>query len=702
MEITNILLDNYLPYSKGVIVSRAIPAIDGLKPVQRRVLYTMYKMGLLKGNKVKSSNIIGQTMMYHPHGDMSIYESMVRMTTGHEALNMPYIESKGSFGKVYSKDIVPAAYRYTEAKLADICNEIFDEIDYDAVDFIDNFDNTLKEPVLLPVKFPSILVNTSSGIAVATSSNIPSFSLKNVCKATIGILKGDIDSDEKLAEVIGVPEFTTGGIVNISKEDLIKLIKTGKGTITITGRVEEYSNKIVITEIPYKTTVEEIVNQIEELVKNGEMKEISNVRDEIDLKGFRLVVELKRGSNSSEVLKKLYRYTSLRNRVSFQTRVIIDNRCVELGIYELLNKWIEFRIKTVERVYRYKLNRAKEQEHILKVWEVVKDSINDVANRMVNMSEEEFKRYLKDTFNLDDIQVEYILDVKVKNISKDNVDKKLKDLKKLREEIEVYRGVIDDDNNKKALIIEDLERIIKLYGKDNRTMMGEPITEEDEKVVEVIDDREVRVVITKKGYIKRYFSDREREKANIDNGDIFGEWVVKNTGYVLVFTYSGECYKVKVNDIDASRGGLKDNLISILGIQGNNIMYVDVTDDFRGYFNIVYLNGRGMKVYYDRVAGNRSKYRSLYEPCTRGNVLITKSNKFFAITKRNKGVYCDLSMMDMFRNRVVFKLGNVGDSDIICKLIPVENIANMDKIDISRYTKGYFVKMIDDLEIIEG
>ncbi|MBO5388369.1 MAG: topoisomerase IV, partial [Lachnospiraceae bacterium] len=379
MEISKLLLSNYLPYAKSTIISRAIPSIDGLKPVQRRLLYTMYKLGLLTGDRSKSQKINGATMSIHPHGDSSIYETMVLMSSGYEGMNVPYVDSKGSFGKVYSRDLKYSAPRYTEAKLAKICNEIFDGIHENAVEFIPNFDDTETEPSLLPVKFPSILVNTSSGVAVGTSSSIPSFSLKNVCLATQGILNDTIKTPGELAKVLGAPEFTTGGFLHADEASLEKLCATGKGSFTISGHVEVYSNQIIIDEIPYTTTAEDVMDAIDEHMKNNELKGVKNVRDEIGLEGLRIVIEIKSGYNSREVLQELCRVTPLRHKISFKTRVIVADRCRDLNLLEVLQTWVEFRQECIKRVYQFRLDKDTVKEHLLATWEKIKHDIPGVV-----------------------------------------------------------------------------------------------------------------------------------------------------------------------------------------------------------------------------------------------------------------------------------------------------------------------------------
>ena len=699
MELTKVLLLNYLPYAKGTIIGRAIPSIDGLKPSQRRILYTMYKMGLLKGNKTKSSNIVGQTMHLHPHGDATIYDSLVRMTTGNESLNVPYIESKGNFGKVFSKSLAYAASRYTEAKLAPICEAIFDGIDEDAVDFIDNFDSTTKEPTLLPVKFPTILVNTSSGIAVGKSSNIPSFALKNVCDATIGVIDNKVKDAKSLMAILGAPEFTTGGYIHTTDADLEKLAITGKQTFTLSGSVTTYSNRIEITEIPYETTAESIISDIEKYAKSGELKEVSNVSDEIDLSGFKIVVELKRGSNSKSVLAKICRYTNLVMQANYSTVVIIGNKCEDIGILDLLKTWVEFRLETLDRIYNYRIGKHREKEHLLETWERIKLNILDVVDTIAKREDEEAKKELMKNYKLDDEQAEYLLDMKLRTISQDNLRKKLKQLDDVRKEIKECTKVIDSRDEKCKIIKGELESIRDKYGSDKKTVMAEPIKVNlHEKEEIIIDDSKVVVVLTKSGYIKRLITEKDSDRFEVPEGDeVQKRWFIKNNSQLLVFTYSGEVYKILVDDIDASRGGVKEKVIDKVKIPDeNDIAYVDAAGDYTGHINIVYWNGRGVRIRYNKFSGNRGKYKAGYEGVGKGKIYFTKEDKFFMVTAKKKAAFCDLTNLGTMSNREAYKVARVPAGDKIIGLQSVKYVPDMSKIDTERYTKGYCVSIRND------
>lgn len=700
MDITKVLLSNYLPYAKGTIIGRAIPSIDGLKPAQRRILYTMYKMSLLKGNKAKSSKIVGQTMSLHPHGDMAIYETMIRMAVGHDALNCPYIESKGNFGKVYS-DSQFAAMRYTEAKLSNIAKELFDGIDENGVDFIPNFDNTDKEPVLLPVKFPNILVNPSSGIAVGASTNIPSFALKNVCDATIGVIEGKITDAGDLMKVLGIPEFTTGGYVHAGDEELLKLGETGCGTLTLSGTVVTYPNSIVITEIPYGTKMQKIIDEIEDGVKSGTLREISNVSDEEGFEdGLKMVVEIKRGYDSRKVLQKLCALTSLRMKVSFRTRVILNNRLEELGLLSLLHHWIDFRMTTINRVYNHKLGKISKQVHLLEAWDKIKSDMQNVAKMIADKNELGAKQELMRLYKMDELQADYILDMKIKMFTQDNLNKKLNDLNAGREEIRQINTVLNSDEAKKKLIVEELSTIRDKYGDERKTIQAPIIPENQNEKEEVkIDDTKVSLILTKSGYLKRLVTLNDISRFELPDGEeVEKKWFIKNDSYLLVFTYSGEVRKILIDEIDASKNGLKDELYKLCGLKSaDEIMYVDATEDYSGYFNLLYPNGRGTRVYYSKASGKRDKYVGLYDACERGNSWITTADKFFMVTRKRKAAYSDLTLLGAVGNRTAFKVARVTSGDSIFGIQPVENVPDIESIDTSRYTKGYTINIGEDV-----
>ena len=700
MDIKQVLIRNYLPYAKGTIVSRAIPAIDGFKPANRRILYTMHNMGLVKGDKKKSAKIVGQVMTYHPHGDATIYDTMVRMATGNESLNVPYVESKGNFGKTWSKNMAYAASRYTEAKLSPICAEVFEGLNENAVDMVPNFDNTEMEPSLLPVKFPSILVNTSNGIAVGCSSNIAPFGLTEVCNATIGMLDGSIAEDdmEAFMDVIGAPEFPTGGFIHTDRRELYKLCKTGRGTFTISGSVQIEKDRILIKQIPYKTDVESIVEEIKNHMKD-ELKDVVSVKDLSDIKGLNVQIMLKRGVRPRQVLKKINRLTKLRMPVSFSNTVIINNRCKTLGVYDLLKEWIAFRLNTVQRIYEFKREKKEKQVHLLETWEKLRDDIKGAVDIIANNSEQVAREKLMSTFGLDELQCDYILDMKIRLITTDRLADKIRELIGSREELKTYTLLATEEEQRKRLIQYELKEIIRKYGNKRKCAMVAPLEPEEEQAEpEVIDDSYVQVVITQKGCIKKIRTLKDMSAFQLDNADPqLCRISCRNTEDLLIYTYSGMCYKIKVNDIDDTRGIPKEYVFSMVEKADDSpIMYVTGSGDYTGSFNVVYPNGKGTKVYFSNVSGKRSKYKNQFEASAPGQCWFTTDDKFFIITHNKNAAYTDLSLMHI-SNRVSFKVARIGGHDSIFGVQPASRVPEFESIDTSKYNKGYCVKIKDKL-----
>lgn len=706
MELSKLLISNYLPYAKATIVSRAIPSIDGLKPVQRRLLYTMYKLGLQNGDKAKSQKINGATMSIHPHGDSSIYEAMILMSKGYDGMNLPLVDSKGNFGVKYSRDLMYAAPRYTEAKLADICRELFEGINEDAVEFIDNFDGTSKEPTLLPTKFPNILINNSAGVAVGTSSYIPTFSLKNTCLATIGVLEGTITTPAELAKVLGAPEFTTGGFLHASEAALEKLCATGKGSFVISGKVEVYNDRIVVTEIPYSTTAEDIMDAIDKNMKEKKLKGVRDVRDEIGLEGLRLVIEIKGGYNSREVLQELCRLTPLRTSISFRTRVIVENRCKTLSLIELLQYWIKFRTVCIHNIYSSRLAKDTENEHLLSAWEKIKHDIPGVVQMISKNTDAVAKNNLINTYGLDDIQAEYLMDMKIRSITTDKANSSLKKLEELRESIKYSKSILATDDAKKSIIINDLKEIIKNYGHDNNTVLAPELKEDDNKAPEIkISDEAVTVVLTKEGYLRRLTAVKDiMGKFVSKSGDPeVKRWNIKNNEYLLVFDRFGVVHKILVDSIDSSnKAQLTDRLIDLANIEKNeDVIWVDACSDYSGYFNIVFTSGRGQRVYYSKASGNRVQYKGLYDEVKPGHYWITTENKFFMITHRQKAAYCDISELGIMSNRAAFKVARVASGDAFVKLQPAKDVPNLGLISLDKYNKDYTVSIGDDILVYD-
>lgn len=695
-EVRQVLTENYLPYAMSVIMARAIPGIDGLKLGHRHVLYTMYLMGLLNGNKVKSSNIVGQTMKLHPHGDGAIYETMVRMTTGNGSLNMPYIESKGSMGRVESRDMAYAAHRYTEAKLAPICSEIFDGINEDAVDMVDNYDATMKEPTLFPVKFPSVLVNTAPGIAVGMSSVVPSYNLREVCAATIGVILGDIKNETELHAVLGAPDFSTGGTIHGTDREFINILKSGRGSIVLSGTVELSKNKIVVTEIPYSTSIEAIIEDVEKYIKSGELKEISDIRDESDLRGTRICMDIKRGNDVSGVLKKVYKYTRLRTSMGVNNNILIDNKPMSIGVLDTIRQWIKFRVKTVNRIYSYRYKRDLEKENLLSAWEKISERTKDALEIITKNNESSAKELLMAGFDMNEKQAEYLLDMKAKEFTLDRVSKKLSDLSKLREEIKEYKNIIENDSEKYKVIVNELKDIMLKYGKDRRTQVSS--TPIDDKIEKVVDDRPVYVYCTKQGYIKRMENIRNKGYGVINDevvyadDEVTGRFFTQNNDYILVFMYDGTVHKIPVINIESGKGNPKDTIANLTGDTGK-VIYVTSAEGFKGHLNILYGTGKGCNISFSRFAGKRSKYISCYDAGDSTNMWATEEDKMFLITYNKKAAYCEVVPTLTTAGRSVFKVAKVPADDKVFGMQEASNVPDFENIPVDIYSKGYFVKI---------
>lgn len=695
-EVKSVLRENYLPYAMSVITSRAIPDIDGLKPAHRHVLYTMFKMGLLKGDKTKSANIVGQTMKLHPHGDAAIYETMVRMTTGNGSLNVPYVESKGSMGRVESRDMAYAAPRYTEAKLAPICEEMFSGIDENAVDLVDNYDATEKEPVRLPVKFPSVLVNTAPGIAVGMSSSVPSYNLRDVCNATIGVMKGEIEDEVQLHSVLGAPDYSTGGTVHGSDRDFINILKSGRGSIVMSGTVTLDKNRIVVTEVPYSTSIEAIIDDVEKYVKSGELKEVSDIRDESDLHGTRICIDLKRGSNVEETLKKIYKYTRLRTSMGVNNNILIDGTPMTLSVLNTIKEWVKFRVNTVKRVYEYRLEKALEKEHLLSAWELIKDNLARVIEIITKNNEVLAKSMLMAEFKLDDVQATYVMNLRLKDITADRAAKRIAELQEIRNSIVDYRNIISDDSKKYKLIIEELSEIARKYGRDRRTVVSEvPI---DDKIEKVVDSRDVYVYITKQGYIKRIENIRNKGLGVMADEKIYQDdeveyrFFTKNNEYLLIFTYDGKVFKIPVIDIESSKGLAKETIQNLVG-ESIDVMYISPSNGFIGHLNVVYNNGKGYTIHFSRLAGKRKKYISVYDAGNEKTMWATEEDKMFLITYKKKAAYAEIIPVANMSGRSAFKIARMPSDDSVFGLQPASLVPNFNEVDTSIYNKGYFVKI---------
>lgn len=604
--ITETIEKNYMPYTMSVIVSRAIPEIDGFKPAHRKILYTMYDMGLLKGSRTKSANIVGQTMRLHPHGDQSIYETMVRLTRGNETLLHPFVDSKGSFGKQYSSDMKFAAPRYTEAKLDSFCTELFEGIDKNAVDMIDNYDGTMKEPRLLPTTFPNILVTPNSGIAVGMASDICSFNLAEVCDGTIAILKKPDISVEKIMEIIKAPDFPGGGQIIYDREQMRAIYENGEGSFKIRSRYsyDPNENCIDILQIPYSTTIEQILNKISQLVKEGKLKEVVDFRDEIGLDGFRLTLDIRKGVDPDKLMQKLFKSTPLESSFKCNFNIIIDAEPRQMGVVEILSEWIEFRMSCLRRELEFDLGKKKDKLHLLLgLGKILLDI--DKAIRIIRKTEkeEDVIPNLCVGFNIDEIQANYIADIKLRNLNREYILHRISEIEDLKREIAEIEEILADEFKLKAVIAKQLTDIKKKYGKPRNTQIigAENIVEYVEE--ENVENYPCRIVLSKEGYFKKitYRSLQGNDEQYFKDGDCLRQMFdVENKDTVLFFTDQGQLYRAAINDFDTCKASVIGDFLpaSLKMDSGEKPVFMSVQSEFREGYNYVFLfeNGKGVKV----------------------------------------------------------------------------------------------------------
>jgi len=599
-QITETLETNFMPYAMSVIVSRAIPEIDGFKPSHRKLLYTMYKMGLINGGRIKSANIVGRTMQLNPHGDAAIYETMVRLSKGNETLLHPYIDSKGNFGKSYSKNMVYAAARYTEAKLESICSELFGDIDKDTVDFVDNYDSTMKEPTLLPVSFPSVLVNTNSGIAVGMASNICSFNLKELCDTTIGIIK---NPDFDIFETLKAPDFIGGAEIIYDRNALEEVYKTGRGSLKLRAKYsyDKSNNCIDITEIPATTTCEAIIEKIIEKVKAGSLKEISDIRDETDKSGLKITIDLKRGVDAEKLMKRLYKMTPLEDSFSANFNILVAGVPRVMGVKEILTEWIAFRTECVNRRVFFDLTKAKDKLHLLLGLKKILLDI-DKAIKIIRNTEEEAEVVpnLMIGFGIDQIQAEYVAEIKLRHLNKQYILKRLEDVDQLKKDIEDMEDILSSKARVKKIIVDELTKVSEKYGKDRRTeIIYEEI--EDYEEVEEVPDYPVHLFFTRDGYFKKItpLSLRMGGEQKLKEGDELVSTVeTTNRAELLFFTDKCQVYKSKASEFEDSKASvLGDFVPSKLGFEADEKpLCMIVTTDYSGFMMFFFENGKAAKV----------------------------------------------------------------------------------------------------------
>lgn len=622
--ITETIETNYMPYAVSVMVSRAIPEIDGFKPSHRKLLYTMYKMGLMHGHRTKSANIVGETMKLNPHGDMAIYETMVRLTRGNAALLHPFVDSKGSFGKQYSKDMAFAASRYTEAKLDSFCTEIFSGIDKNAVDMIDNYDNTMKEPRLLPTTFPNVLVSYNSGIAVGLASTICSFNLAEVCDATIAILRAPRIDVDKLLDILKAPDFSGGAYILYDREQMKKVYETGRGPVKMRAKYvyDEVENCIEVIEIPYSSAIETIKKEIVDLVKEGKVKEITDVRDEIDKDGFKLAIDLKKGVDPDQIMQKLYKFTSLQNNVACNFNVLIDGVPKQLGVKEILVEWIRFRTGCLKREFNFDLEKKSAKRHLLRGLSRILIDI-DKAVRIVRDTEKDSDVVpnLMEGFKVDKDQAEYIAEIKLRHLNREYIANRLEEIKALDEDINELTALLEDEIKMKHYIIRQLTEIKKKYGKPRRSEIIEAAEVQVLDKESLIEDYQANLFFTRDGYLKKITQQSLRGNAEQkikEDDEIIYEGEVSNKDELIFFTDKAQLYFAKMSDFELSKA-------SEIGIYVPKKLNFDpdervvsmkinpvLTEENRVIF--FFENGKAVRVPMDQYAtlGNRKKLKKAY------------------------------------------------------------------------------------------
>lgn len=633
-KITNTLEQNYMPYAMSVIVSRALPEIDGFKPSHRKLLYTMYKMGLLTSQKTKSANIVGQTMRLNPHGDQAIYETMVRLTRGNEALLHPYIDSKGNFGKAYSRDMAYAASRYTEAKLADICNELFRDIDKNTVDFVPNYDNTMQEPTLFPTTFPSVLVNSNVGIAVSMASNVCSFNLSEVCETTIALIK---NPEHDIISTLKGPDFSGGGYMLYNEEDLSKVYKTGHGSIKIRSRYnyDKEANCLEITEIPPTTTVEAIIDKVIELIKLGKIKEISYLRDETDLQGLKLAIDLKRGIDPDKLMQKLYRLTPLQDNYPCNFNILISGTPKVMGVGEIITEWTAFRKECIKRRVFFDLQKKKEKLHLLKgLKEILLDI--DKAIKIVRETDEEVEVVpnLMIGFGLDEIQANYVAEIKLRHLNREYILNRISEIEQLLTDITEMESILADDKKVKNIIIKELKDVSLKYGQSRKTKFIYSVDEENIDIEEDIPDYTVNLFLSSSGYFKKITQQslRMSNEQKLKDGDtIVQNFETTNKTDILFFSDKGQVYKAKVSQFEDTKASLLGEYIPAkLGFDdGENVFFMVITRDYSGYILFIFENGKVARIPINayETKSNRKKLANAYATKSKLVKIITEENE---------------------------------------------------------------------------
>jgi len=622
--ITETIEKNYMPYAMSVIISRAIPEIDGFKPSHRKLLYTMYKMGLMTGQRTKSANIVGQTMKLNPHGDASIYETMVRLTKGNEALLHPFVDSKGSFGKHYSRDMAYAAARYTEAKLDSICSEIFRGIDKNAVEFVPNYDNTMQEPTLLPTAFPNVLVSPNMGVAVGMASSICSFNLNEICDGTIQLLKNPKTDVEKILDIIKAPDFPGGASIIYNRDQMREIFTTGAGSVKLRARYtyDKEANCIDVIEIPYSTSIEAIMKRMTDLVKEGKLKEVTDFRDEIDLNGFKLTIDLRRGTDPEKLMTKLYKLTPLEDNFSCNFNVLVDMVPRQMGVAEILNEWIKFRIGCVKRELTFEHDKKSEKLHLLLgLGKIILDIDKAISIIRNTKNDKDVIPNLMTGFDIDELQANYIADIKLRNLNLEYIINRVKEIEDLQKEIAELKATIEDESKLKSVIAKQLKEIKAKFGQPRKTQLIYDYDVSEYNEEEYVENYNVKLVLTRDGFFKKItlVSLRGNDDQKLKDGDeIRVEEGAANTDEIVFFSDKAQMYRAKVKDFDCDKASsLGEYIPAKLGFdEDEKVVYMKVLNEYKDdcKFIFIFENGKGVKIPVTayETKSNRKKISGVY------------------------------------------------------------------------------------------
>lgn len=602
-SISDTLKKNYMPYAMSVIISRALPEIDGFKPSHRKLLYMMYKRGLLNPDKErsKSANVVGETMKLNPHGDQAIYETLVRLTRGNEALLHPYVDSKGNFGKQYSSKMHYAAARYTEVKLERICSELFRDIDSDTVDFVPNYDNTMKEPTLLPATFPSVLVNSNTGIAVSMASNVCPFNLEEVCETTIALMK---DPDHDILSTLKGPDFPGGGLMLYNEEELRKVLETGRGSIKVRSKYsfDKSANCLEITQIPYTTTIEAIIDKVVELVKQGKIREISYIRDETDIDGLKIAIDLKRGTDPDKLMQKLYRLTPLQDNYPCNFNILIAGTPRVMGVREILTEWTAFREECVQRRTYYELQKKKEKLHLLEALsKILLDIDKAISIIRETESESDVVPNLMIGFGIDEVQAEYVAEIRLRNINRQYILRRVEEVDQLKKDIAEMEDILRDKKKIRKIIVGELRNVIKNYAQPRKTMFYYQSDVDDEVQIDDTPDYPVNIFVTDSGYFKKITpqSLRMSSEHKLKDGDLISQsFEATNKTELIFLSDKAQAYKSRASAFDDTKASLMGDYIPAkLGFdEGENLRTLIPTTDYSGYIIFFFENGKAAKI----------------------------------------------------------------------------------------------------------